>query len=719
MNWNGALFDSIFYPFDKFLILRFFDALLIPVFPLILLGIFLGHKKITNSYAYKNFSAKFVNFLACGVPILFMLACSLSSFYLLFFFRSDVKLSLGAKYKEVLQSLESGVDIDSIISELCTWSISIGVTEIYLFDRPRAYWFVHQIMSCKENINDTYMQYEFINDYFNYFLYLAESEMLDTASPYSIYLPELTVEWKFLFDDLTISIFLVVSTITFLVILFAWVYMSQDERRPVFFFLLTIFAGFIIVLVASYNYLILFIGWEGVGLSSFLLINFWYTRAQANKAASKAVIVNRVGDIFLIAGLSLIYYNTNTLDFGLVAERLSLLNDSLLNEFILLFLFLAAVGKSAQLGLHTWLPDAMEGPTPVSALLHAATMVTAGIYLLLRTSFLFTICSVVPVVVSLFGLLTAFFAATSALLQYDLKKVIAYSTCSQLGYMIISVGLKQFNIAFFHLFNHAFFKALLFIAAGSVIHNLLNEQDIRKIGGLANISFFLFLSNSVGVAALAGSLFLSGFYSKDLILETSAASFTFNGLLVYWGAIVTAILTGIYSSDSLDDSFVEQANSRRRVTENIHPLSFFETFVLCVLVLFSLFSGYVFKDIFVGLGSPFLSSQSNVWSELYIDTLFVGVNNESSLILDAELLPPSIKVIPVLFSFLVGFPCFRSEQPAYRVRKVVLLMSHKWYFDILQNKYVVFNFFRLSYAVFWIWDKYLFEQFRFPKFFYK
>jgi len=305
-------------------------------------------------------------------------------------------------------------------------------------------------------------------------------------------------------------------------------------------------------------------------------------------------------------------------------------------------------------------------------------MVTAGIYLLIRSSVLLSYCTIVPLLIAILGLFTAFFAATAAIVQYDIKKVVAYSTCSQLGYIIMGVGLKQFNIAFFHLFNHAFFKALLFIAAGSVIHNLINEQDIRKIGGLANTSFYLFLSNSIGVAALAGSMFLSGFYSKDLILESSISTFTISGLFIYWLATLTAIFTGIYSSDSLDDSFLEETNVRRKVIEGIHPTSLVETFVLFVLVLFSLFSGYVFKDMFVGLGSPFLSLNYSVSGELFVNSSFTGVSKVGShIVVSSEFLPTTIKLIPIVASFVMGFQCYRYESTVYRIYSTVSFMSYK------------------------------------------
>lgn len=740
ISWLGEIVDFVF---DPFLITRFFDVLLVPVFPLILVGIWLGHSKI-NKTGFAKVPAHLVNFLSCFTPMIFILSCAYSSFYILLFLQASLKRNVFSELTKLIDSVTETYNLygfDYIFFLLKDCSYWVGGQRVPFFNDETLYQF---LLWCTNNLNSEPFVKDFIFKYnltsnsvsaevcsfdkivqinIEYLYSSIINELSDAASAYFIYLPELEVEWKFLFDDLTVAIFLVVSVVTFLVILFAWVYMSHDERRPIFFFLLTIFAGFIIVLVAAQNYFVLFIGWEGVGLSSFLLINFWYTRLQANKAASKAVIVNRVGDVFLIAALGIVYYNVNTLDFILVNDRL--LNNPHYDytptiEIICLFFFFAAVGKSAQLGLHTWLPDAIEGPTPVSALLHAATIVTAGIYLLIRSSTLVSNCTVVPFLISTLGLLTAFFAATAALVQYDIKKVVAYSTCSQLGYMIISVGLKQYNVSFFHLFNHAFFKALLFIAAGSVIHSLINEQDIRKMGGLASTSLFLFLSNAIGVAALAGSLFLSGFYSKDLILETSISTFTVSGLVIYWLATLTAIFTGIYSSDVLDDSFIEETNSRKSVIEGVHAITLVETFVLFVLALFSLFSGYIFKDMFIGLGSPFLNSHYSTTGDLFTNLSIIGVDNRASnYVLSSEFLPVSIKLLPILASFALGFQWQHRESTVYGIYAAISFISNKWHFDSLQNRYLVYNFFKTGYSIFWIWDKYLFEQFRLLKFYHR
>jgi len=357
----------------------------------------------------------------------------------------------------------------------------------------------------------------------------------------------------------------------------------------------------------------------------------------------KAVIINRLGDIFLLIAISLIYRVSGTINFSncfyFLTTQVNFTYCSTFSdiELICLFLFLAAVGKSAQLGLHTWLPDAMEGPTPVSALLHAATMVTAGVFLIIRCSPIFAYAPYVSTLMSIIGVLTALFAATVALFQYDIKKVIAYSTCSQLGYMIFSCGLGQYSVSFFHLFNHAFFKALLFIAAGSIIHILNNEQDTRKMGGLGYSFIFIFVINSIGIMALSGSLFISGFYSKDLILETAFVNFSVSSLFIYWLGLLTAIFTGVYSNDLLDNVFMEETNNNKKIFESFHFISIFEFFILTFLSLASIFSGYLFKDLFVGLGTNYFSVRSPF--EFFINKItFVEISFNGAVIA-SEFLP--------------------------------------------------------------------------------
>jgi proton-translocating NADH-quinone oxidoreductase chain L len=347
--------------------------------------------------------------------------------------------------------------------------------------------------------------------------------------------------WGFLFDTLTVLMLCVVTCVSTIVHLYSIGYMENDPHVPRFFSYLSLFTFFMIVLVTADNLIQMFVGWEGVGLCSYLLINFWHTRLQANKAAIKAVIVNRVGDMGLVIGVLGIFYTFKTVNystlFALVPYFVSELNTSIPvlswnldpMTFICIFLFIGSVGKSAQIGLHTWLPDAMEGPTPVSALIHAATMVTAGVFLLARCSPLFEYSESALLVVTCMGAMTAFFAACTALVQNDLKRVIAYSTCSQLGYMVFACGISNYNVGVFHLANHAFFKALLFLSAGSVIHALGDEQDMRKMGGLVKLIPFTYAMMMIGSLSLMGFPFLTGFYSKDAILELSYGTFTISG----------------------------------------------------------------------------------------------------------------------------------------------------------------------------------------------
>jgi proton-translocating NADH-quinone oxidoreductase chain L len=331
--------------------------------------------------------------------------------------------------------------------------------------------------------------------------------------------------------------------VSLLVHLYSIDYMNGDPHIIRFLGYLSLFTFFMLMLVTSGNFVQLFLGWEGVGLSSYLLINFWYTRVQANKSAMKAIIVNRFGDFGIYFSLLVIFFFCKSFDFGVVFNLIQLLDaqDGItflgfnINrvDFIVIFLFLGAIGKSAQLGLHTWLPDAMEGPTPVSALIHAATMVTAGVFVLIRSSPILEYSSSGLFLVSLIGGLTALFAGTVGLVQYDIKKVIAYSTCSQLGYMFFACGMSNYSVGLFHLFNHGFFKALLFLGAGSVIHALLDEQDMRKMGGLIKLMPLTYMAILVGSLSLTGFPFLTGFYSKEVVLEIAFSKFSINSFFIY------------------------------------------------------------------------------------------------------------------------------------------------------------------------------------------
>jgi len=384
----------------------------------------------------------------------------------------------------------------------------------------------------------------------------------------------LQVEFGGFFDSLTAIMLFVVTFISLLVHIYSCEYMKNDPHLQRFLAYLSLFTFFMIVLVTSNNFIQLFTGWEGVGICSYLLINFWFTRIQANKAAIKAVIVNRIGDTAFAIAIFLIFKSTGSVDFSTVFLLTTKLNNLEINT-ICFFLFLGAMGKSAQIGLHTWLPDAMEGPTPVSALIHAATMVTAGVFLIVRCSFLFQEANLILPLMTIVGSLTTFFAATTALVQTDLKRVIAYSTCSQLGYMITACGLSAYNASIFHLSNHAFFKALLFLSAGSVIHAMNNEQDMRKMGGLINLLPFTYSMILIGSLALMGFPFLSGFYSKDVILETAYASYSISGHFAFWLGSLSALFTSFYSVRLIFLTFLNDVNSSKVIIQGVHDAPFF------------------------------------------------------------------------------------------------------------------------------------------------
>jgi len=442
-----------------------------------------------------------------------------------------------------------------------------------------------------------------------------------------------------------------------------------------------------LILVTADNFIQMFLGWEGVGLCSYLLINFWFTRIQANKAAIKAMILNRIGDLGLIIGIFLIHLTFKSLDYSTVFALVPLLSDTPLFFFnikfhtidlICFFIFVGAIGKSAQLGLHTWLPDAMEGPTPVSALIHAATMVTAGVFLIIRCSCLFEHCYYIRSFITILGATTAFFAATVGLIQNDLKKVIAYSTCSQLGYMIFACGLSNYSISMFHLSNHAFFKALLFLGAGSVIHAVGDEQDMRKMGGLKKIIPFTYSIMLIGSLALAGFPFLTGFYSKDLILESAFGCFTTIGHFGYYLGLFSAFITAFYSTRLLFLTFLSKPNGFRVMYEKSGDSSYFICIVLNILVIPSIFIGFYSKDLFVGFGT-------DTWStSIYIDPKNISM-------LDGEFIPFFFKTIPVWFSIFGLVSCFLlySQKPKiiYNLKRTKLglicynFFNKKWYID--------------------------------------
>ncbi len=402
----------------------------------------------------------------------------------------------------------------------------------------------------------------------------------------------LTTDFGLQFDSLTSTMLILITSVSALVHIYSTGYMSDDPHLPRFMSYLSLFTFLMIVLVTSDNYVQLFIGWEGVGLCSYLLINFWLTRIKANKAAMKAMLINRVGDIGLLLAMFMIIQEFGTLEYSIIY---SLSGDIKNLTVICLLLFLGAVGKSAQLGLHTWLPDAMEGPTPVSALIHAATMVTAGVFLIIRSGPLFEGSSLVLTIVTFLGALTAFFAATTGVVQNDLKKVIAYSTCSQLGYMVMACGVSNYSTSLFHLLNHGFFKALLFLSAGSVIHAVNGEQDMRKMGGLIRSIPFTYTMVLIGSLSLMGFPYLTGFYSKDLILELTYGKYYI--IFAYWLGSISALLTAFYSVRLIYLTFITNTNVNKGSYRGVEESSFNIILPLLFLGFGSIFVGYLAKEV--------------------------------------------------------------------------------------------------------------------------
>ena len=534
-------------------------------------------------------------------------------------------------------------------------------------------------------------------------------EILTTGVSYKltlmpwIFIDSLSVNWSFCFDSLTAVMLIVVTFISSLVHIYSTEYMENDPHLFRFMSYLSLFTFFMLILVTSNNFLQMFLGWEGVGVASYLLINFWFTRIQANKAAIKAMLVNKIGDFFMLLAIFTIYFVFNSLDYDVVFSLAPLsINfktiifgvEFYLLDMICILLLLGAMGKSAQLGLHTWLPDAMEGPTPVSALIHAATMVTAGVFLIIRCSFLFEFSQLTLNLIILVGSLTAFFAATVGLFQNDIKRVIAYSTCSQLGYMIFACGLSSYEVSIFHLSNHAFFKALLFLGAGSIIHAISDEQDMRKMGGLKNILPFSYSIMLIASLALIGFPFLTGFYSKDSILEVAYAKYNFLGHFAYFLGTFAAFCTSFYSTRLLFLVFLAESNGNKQNIINAHEGTIRMTLPLLLLCFFSIFIGYLTKEIFIGFGGFF-------WNF----SIFIQPSNY--LMIDIEFIDLFYKLLPLLVTLLaiilVYFNYIFNSQKFYLLKKNVLFKSFysflnkKWYFDRLYNQYFTQNLISQSY----------------------
>ena len=512
----------------------------------------------------------------------------------------------------------------------------------------------------------------------------------------------LNVNWSIKIDALSSVMLVVVTLISSLVHIYSIGYMSHDPHKPRFMAYLSLFTFAMLTLVTSDNFLQLFFGWEGVGLCSYFLIGFWFKKDSANAAAIKAFIVNRVGDFGFALGIFLIFYLFGTVNYNEVFllipktldQEIYFLGINLKSiDLICILLFMGAMGKSAQFLLHTWLPDAMEGPTPVSALIHAATMVTAGVFLVVRCSPIFEYSQIALNIICIVGMTTAFFAATVALVQNDIKKIIAYSTCSQLGYMFFAAGIGAYNVAIFHLFTHAFFKALLFLGAGSVIHSLNNEQDIRKMGGIWRKLPYSWGLMIVGTLALSGFPFFSGFYSKEAIIEFAYLKGNTLGYYVVVIGIFTALLTAIYSWRLIFKTFHGTYENKELKIDSIHESPYVMLVPLIVLAIGSIFAGFFFKELFIGQ-----YASNNFWSD---SIKFLSPISTDHPPLWIVYFTPVIVVlsIPIAYYLFVKNKditnwLVNENKPLYN------FLINKWYFDELYEYLFVRTFKRIG-IFFW------------------
>lgn len=566
------------------------------------------------------------------------------------------------------------------------------------------------------------------------------------------------IEWGFQYDSLTVSMLLVVTIVSFLTHMYSIEYMNGDPHQVRFMSYLSLFTFFMLVLVTADNIFQLFLGWEGVGICSYLLINFWFTRISANKSAIMAIITNKIGDIALMIGFTIIFLLFKSFDYSIIFGCISnisfhhiveientyslfetqntyymyamnwLINNDISisymtqwNTVICYLLIIAAVGKSAQVGLHIWLPEAMEGPTPVSSLIHAATMVTAGIFLIIRCSYIFEFVPNTLLWIILLGSITSFFASSIGVFQNDLKKVIAYSTCSQLGYMFMSCGFSAYSNGLFHLFNHAFFKALLFLTAGYVIHAFGNEQDMRKMGGLIKLLPMSYLMILIGSLALMGFPFLSGFYSKEKILELfynryslSLHDITINMQVIYFFQLLSTlavIFTICYSMKLMNLTFFNiqngyisrmfyliynKKNNKWNYNYNIHYASMLILIPLFTLSYLSITSGYIFQDMMIGVGSDFWKYaiyNSGSYTNPYVIEKYASNNSLIDAVLFNFEFNKYIRRITMVWAFYFMIFFFIVF---YSFKKMILSISMSWtwainLFHILTEKYIFYN----------------------------
>ncbi len=517
-----------------------------------------------------------------------------------------------------------------------------------------------------------------------------------------IYSGTLDVNWSIKIDTLSSVMLVVVTFVSSLVHIYSIGYMSHDPNKPRFMCYLSLFTFSMLALVTADNFLQLFFGWEGVGLCSYLLIGFWFKKETANNAAIKAFLVNRVGDFGLALGVFLIFYFFGTVNFDTVFQQISQIdNDTIVFmgisvnsiDLICFLLFIGAMGKSAQILLHTWLPDAMEGPTPVSALIHAATMVTAGVFLVVRCSPIYEYSELILSFITIIGMTTAIFAASVALVQDDIKKIIAYSTCSQLGYMFFAAGVGAYNVAMFHLFTHAFFKALLFLGSGSVIHSFRDEQNINNMGGVWKSLPLTYGLMIIGTLALTGFPFLSGYYSKDAIIEFAYLKGSNVGYYAASIGIFTALLTSIYSWRLIFKTFHGPYQNKDLKIDEMHESPLVMLLPLFILAGGAITAGYFFKELFIGN-----DSSNNFWGA---SIFFLEPLSQEHPPQWFVLLTPILVVLSIPFSYLIFIKnkeflknIVSTNQPLY------LFLKNKWYFDELYD-FIFVKFFKFLGKFFW------------------
>ena len=522
----------------------------------------------------------------------------------------------------------------------------------------------------------------------------------------------LDINWAFNFDSLTVSMLIPVLIVSSLVHIYSVGYMNHDPHNQRFFSYLSLFTFMMIILVTANSFLLMFVGWEGVGICSYLLVSFWFTRIAANQSSISALLTNRVGDCFLTIGMFALLWSFGNIDYYTVFSFAPYYSETII-IILGICLLIGAMAKSSQIGLHVWLPMAMEGPTPVSALIHAATMVTAGVYLLMRTSPLIEYSPTILLLCLWVGAITNVFSSLIGLFQQDIKKVIAYSTMSQLGMMVIAVGLSSYNIALFHLVNHAFYKGLLFLGAGAVIHAVADNQDFRKYGGLIAylpLTYSIMLIASMSLIAIP---FMTGFYSKDFILESAFGQYNISSITIYFIATIGAIFTTLYSVKVLYLTFISNPNGplinykkkhNTIGTEAAQESDMFMSLPLIILAVFSIFFGYLTKDIFLGLGSGFFLDNS----------LFIHPNNQ--IILDTEFSVAIIfKLLPLLLTiiFIILAMFFTEMFPKLIIHfkfsnlgyNIFSFLNQRFAVELFYNMYVSNTVFKLGGQTVKIMDK--------------